>query len=382
MMRLLFLERSLDRGGAQRQLVTLACGLAGRGHNVTVVLFYEEGPLVDELRQAEIPVQMLGKSGRWDVVAFLLRLRRVVREEKPDVLCTFLTVPNLVSIFCKILVPRLRLTWGIRASNMDLSRYDWLARLTYGVEPYLSRIADSVVANSRQGRDVALAKGFARERLKVIWNGIDINRFRPDPVGRDRVRREWRLADRTLLVGLIARLDPMKDHETFLRAASVVAKQDPDVHFVCVGDEGPIYRKDLQSFAAAQGLEGRITWSQGRDDMPAVYSACDLVCLTSTTEGFSNALAEAMACGKVCIATNVGEAEQIIGPTGRTVLPGDVAGIASNIAEVCCKIRSGDDYGRDCRERISQLFSTPVMVDAFERLFATMSRELLSTLET
>lgn len=370
-MKVLFLESSLGRGGAQRQLVTLACGLARRGHHVVVALFYDVGPLVADLRAAGIVIRVLGKQGRWDIAGLLLGLRRAVREEQPDVLCTFLTVPNLASVFCRLLKPRLSLVWGIRASNMDLRRYDWVARLTYGLEPYLARFADRVVANSEQGQAVALAKGFPRDRVIVIRNGIDTQRFRPDPAGRAQVRTEWGLPEKAILVGLIGRLDPMKDHETFLRAAAIVAPRDPDVQFACIGDEGPIRRKDLESRAVSLGLGERVIWSGGRDDMRAVYNACDLVCLTSAFgEGFSNALAEAMACGKVCVATRVGDAEAVLGPVGRTVEPGDAEGLARHLFELCRDIRAGQLHGAASRERMTELFSIETMVTAFEQLFA------------
>lgn len=369
-MRVLFLERSLGRGGAQRQLIALANGLAKRGHSVTVALFYNEGPLVQSLLTNVIELQVLGKKGRWDVAGFVLSTLRLVDAAKPDIVCTFLQVPNLIAAVCKLFRPALRLVWGIRASNVDLGAYDHLTRFSYRLEVVASRMANLVISNSKAGQNVAQARGFPSARMIVIPNGIDTARFRPDPAGRRRLREAWNVADGETLVGLIGRLDPMKDHTTFIKAAAIVNTVLPDVRFVCVGDEGPICQSDLMASAASAGVGGRMIWSGGRDDMPAVYSACDVVCSSSAYgEGFSNTLAEAMACGRRCVATNVGDALDIIASTGSVVPPRDQRALADAIAKLCKEVNEGSEITAVAREHIQKHFSIDAMVSAFEEQF-------------
>jgi glycosyltransferase involved in cell wall biosynthesis len=369
-LKVLFLERSLTRGGAQRQLVALAIGLARRGHGVTVALFYDEGPLIRDLLESGVRLQILGKRSRWDVLGFLRNTLRLLKTEKPDIVCTFLQVPNLVAATCKLLHPRLTLAWGVRASNMDLQRYDRLTRLSYHLETLGSRLANVVISNSKTGRNSVLAKGFQADKVVVIANGIDTERFRPDPSGRRKLREAWNVADAEILVGVIGRLDPMKDHPTFIRAAALVAAERPDVRFVCVGDEGPVRREDLVALAASVGLGSRIIWSPGRDDMSAVFSACDVVCSSSAYgEGFSNTLAEAMACGRRCVATDVGDALEIIGPTGYVVPPADQKALADGIAKSCQEVKTNGETTDAARQRIEQNFSIDTMVGAFADQF-------------
>src|SRR5215510_743162 len=96
-MKIVFLARSLDYGGAERQLVIIAKGLRERGHSVTVALFYSGGPLESELREAGIRLQPLYKTGRWDVLAFLIRLIRLIAHERPDVVHGYLGMPNILT---------------------------------------------------------------------------------------------------------------------------------------------------------------------------------------------------------------------------------------------------------------------------------------------
>lgn len=320
-MRIAFLIRSLNYGGAERQLVVLAKGLYDRGHDVVVMVFYPGGPLENELHDGGVRVRVLDKGGRWDVLGFLLRLVLVLREEKPDVLHGYLGVPNILAVLMKPFFRRVRVVWGVRASNMDLSRYDWFARVTYKIECRLARFADLIIANSYAGKDYAVRHGFPKDKIVVIPNGIDTERFRPAPAARARVRAEWGVPESEILIGLVARLDPMKDHPTFLKAAALLAQERADVRFVCVGDGPKDYKLGLRKMAEDLGLANCLIWAKARGDMSSVYNALDIATSSSYSEGFSNVIAEAMACGVPCVVTDVGDSKLLLGNTGRTVLP-------------------------------------------------------------
>lgn len=307
-------------GGAERQLVVLAKGLSARGHNVVVAVFFGGGVFEPELANAGIHVVHLQKKGRWDVLPFLGRLARLVRKVRPIVLHSYLQVPNILAAALKPLLPSTRVVWGLRASNVDLSRYDRLSRIVSVLERRLSRFADCVIANSFAGRCHAIAHGFPADRVVVIPNGIDTEYFRFDLEGRQRVRAAWGLTDDEVLIGLVARLDPMKDHSTFLEAASRALRKRHDLRFVCIGDGPTDYAQTLKQQAAMLGLAGRVIWAGVQNNMPAVYSALDVSSSSSSFgEGFSNAIAESMACGVPCVVTNVGDSPYIVGETGIVV---------------------------------------------------------------
>jgi len=319
--KILLLCRSLAVGGTERQIIVLAKGLHQRGHEVTVMVFYPNGALVKELHESGIPVFDLRKSGRWDVFPFLVRVLRAVWKLKPRVIYGFLVTPNILTVFLKPIFPSARVVWGVRASNVDLDRYDWLLRLSCRIECWLSRFADLIICNSLAGLEYAAAYGFPRGRMTVIPNGIDTERFKTDAVARKRLRAEWGIAENEILIGLVARLDPMKDHPTFLRAAATLAQERLDVRFVCVGDGSEPYKGELHRLASELGLDGRLIWTGTRHDMPAVCSALDIATSSSYGEGFSNTIAEAMACGVPCVVTDVGDSALIVGDSGSVVPP-------------------------------------------------------------
>lgn len=317
-MKVLFLTRSLETGGAERQLTVLACGLARRGHTVQVASFYPGGAFAPELARHGVAVHDLEKGGRWDTLAFLRRLADLIARERPEVLYSFLGTPNVMAALVRPFVPLPRLAWSIRASNTDLKRHGWPARISYAIERRLARRPDVIIANSHAGADHAVGQGFPAERIVVVPNGFDTQRFRPERALGLPLREAWGIAPAERVVGYVGRLDPVKDYEGFLAAASRVA--DPRTRFVIVGDGPPAYRAELQALGQALGLNGRLVWAGEVGDMPVAYNAFDVAVLSSYAgEGFPNTLGEAMACGVPCVTTDVGDASRIVADTGLVV---------------------------------------------------------------
>lgn len=366
---ILFLAHSLEGGGAERQLVNLALGLARRRQRVAVAVFYDRGPYGAELAAAGVQLLVLDKKGRWDVLPFLTRLLRLLRAQRPAVLHSYLAGPNIIAVALKPLLPGTRIVWGVRASNVDLQRYDWFARTSYGIERKLARYADLIICNSRAGLEYAATRGFPRQKMVVISNGIDTETFKADAVARTSVRTEWGISENEILIGLAARLDPMKDHPTFFRAAVSLSQARRNLRFVCVGDGPEPYKDKLHRLAADMGLNKELIWAGARRDMTAVYSALDIVaCSSSEGEGFSNAIGEAMACGVPCVVTDVGDAAHIVGDTGGVTAPGDHRALAAAIGRLAdLPARERRTLGHACRERVVSEFGMETLAQRTER---------------
>jgi glycosyltransferase involved in cell wall biosynthesis len=340
-----------------------------------VLVFYGGGELEADLLKRGVRVQSLGKSGRWDLVGFSFRLLRAVRRERPDILHGYLGTENLLSTLIRPFFPKMHVVWGVRASNMDLNEYDWLARILFRMGGWFSRFADLIICNSTAGKEFSAAHGYASNRMVVIPNGIDSERFKPEPAARSELRAQWAVGSDELLVGVVARLDPMKDHDTFLRAAAAVGNARPNVRFVCVGDGPEPYRSRLKSLASDLGLDERLTWAGPRTDMANVYNALDLAVLSSQWgEGFPNVVAEAMATGVPCVVTDVGDAADVVGDTGWVCPPNDPARLARAVGSATASRQILAAYGQRARERVRTEFSV-------ERLTATTAKQLAELLD-
>jgi len=373
-MNILFLARSLGQGGAERQLVLLSKGLRQRGHAVSVVVFYGGNTVENDLLSAGVSVTQLGKGGRWDITSFLWALARAVKRIRPDVLHAYLGVPNVLAVVLKPLIPCARVVLGVRASSIDWGAYDWAVRWMYRAECLLARLSDLIIANSQSGLDYAAENGFPRKKMVVVPNGIDVEHFKPSHEARMRVRAQWGVGDKEILIGLVGRIDPMKDHATFLRAAFRIRKEKAGMRFVCVGDGPDPYKGSMRLLASNLQLDDVLIWAGARDDVAAVYNAVDVACSSSAFgEGFSNVIGEAMACGTPCVVTNVGDSAQIVGELGRVVPPQDPNALASALLATAEEIVSENDVAAHARrERIVSEFSTARLIDRTESILQAL----------
>ena len=304
--------------------------------------------------------------------SFLCRLMQLTRREKPIFLHSYLTVANVLAILLKPFFPRMRIVWGVRVSNMDLTKYDWTARLTFRAECLLSPFADLIIVNSHAGRDYHLRHGFPADKMVVVPNGIDTQRFKPDREARARVRQEWGISERERLIGMVGRIDPMKDHRTFLRSAALLAGKVEGVRFACVGDGDEAFQSQVRAFSEELGLSDRLIWAGARKDMAAVYNAMDIISSSSIGEGFPNVIAEAMACGIPCVVTDVGDSARIVGETGVVVPPRRPAEMVQGWQTMLQILREKKGLvGEEARARITREFGLDLLV---ERTYAALEK--------
>ena len=361
-----FLVRSLHVGGAERQLALLAKGLHRRGHRVRVITFYPGGPFAEELGRAGVEVRCLEKGGRWDLARFGRRLLAELRRSEVDAVHSYLEVSNLLVALARPWLRPARIVWGLRASDLDLSDYHWSARGVFQMMRAASRLPDAVIVNSDAGASHHAAAGFDVRRMHVIPNAIDVSAFDRDPSARERQRRAWGIADDELLVGMVGRLDPAKDHETFLRAAAMLAR-DPRFRFICIGGGRADDAERLRRLAGQLDLDERLVWVGAFDRMPDAYNALDIICSSSKSEGFPNAIGEAMACGVPAVATDVGATALLVGDTGVVVPKQQPAPLAEGMREIAVRCR--DQSLRDAaRQRIAESFSVEQLLDRTEEV--------------
>jgi len=313
MLRITLLIHSLRVGGAEVQLTALAQGLDRSLFAPTIVSFYGDGPLRQQLDAAGIPVLSADKRGQRDIVGFMRRIAGAIRSSRPDIIYAYSDFPNVVAALTKWPGGRPKIVWGVRASHMPTADRDFSWRLNFALEHLLVHRVARIIANSQAGRRHMIERGLPERKIAVVPNGIDTDLYAPDLQARARLRASLGLAPETFVVGLVARLDPMKDHPTFLRAAAVFLQHMPDARFVCVGGGGAAYSQQLRAMAQSLDLDGKVIWTDERNDAAALFNAFDVSTLTSKYgEGFPNAVGEAMACGVPCVVTDAGDAADIV----------------------------------------------------------------------
>ena len=363
-LKVLFLARQLNIGGAERQLVTLANELASRGHEIVIASFYPGGALSEKLDKPRVRLISIGKRSRWDLFSLYVGVVRVIRQEQPDILHGWMHTQNVIATLARMsLFSRMRLFWCVRSANLELV-LDRVESTLVWLQSKLSGFADCVVVNSMAGLEHAVSDGVPREKMLFIPNGIDTNVFYPNEEEGKRVRADWGISESTKVVGKVARFDPIKNHPLFLRAAARIAAQKPDVQFVCIGHGEASYVQGLKELARSLGIEDRVKWVQARPDVRAVYNALDVFCSTSLSEGFPNVVGEAMACGRHCVVTDVGDSKLVVGGTGIAVPSNDLEALTSGLLQ---KLDEPERSNLRSRQRILENFTVAHLGDRTEQ---------------
>ena len=331
--RVVHLIPNLDTGGAEVMLARLVAAVDRSRIQSVVVSMTDAGPVGQAIVSGGTAVVSLGMSrGRLNVAGFG-RLVALLRRLKPDVLQTWLYHADVTGLVAAKCAGVRHVAWNIRCAEIDVCDCSVLLRSVIRVAAWMSRWPSVIVSNSQAGRAAHQRLGYAADRWTIIPNGLDTDQFRPSPSARSEVRHELGLPEDTPLVGMLARFHPIKDHETFVRAAALVAQRRQDVRFVLAG-RGVGSNERLRALIEQLGLRGRVHLFDERRDVPRLLAGFDVAVMSSMSEGFPTVIAEAMACGTPCVATDVGDARMIIGDAGVVVPPREPAALAAGIAQM------------------------------------------------
>lgn len=364
--RALHVISGLTRGGAETFLSRLAPRLRDRGVDSVVVSLTGEDELAEPLRRDGIPVLALGMRTPAPPIREVRRLWRVIDAANPDVVMTWLPHSDLIGGT----IARVRgvpVVWNLRSAMADQDE-ERSHRVLLGVQRRMSRIVpERIVCVSTAALEAHRRLGFDADRMEVIHNGFDTAEFRPDPGARSAVRSELEVGDRTIVIGHVARIDPVKDHATALRAFALFRQQLPDSVLVLCGAGTDSLPNALTDIVRAKGLMGHLRLLGSRSDVPRLTTAFDVAVCSSRFEGLSNALGEAMSCDVPVVSTDSGDARELIGPTGRVVAVGDAEALATALVEIL-------DGGRPSpRERILERFSLDGSVDQYAALLRAVA---------
>jgi glycosyltransferase involved in cell wall biosynthesis len=361
----------LSTGGAEMMLLKL---ISAGTPNVrySVVSLGDSGTIGPVISTFGAQVYALGMSRAVPDPLKVLALARHTRQVQPDLIQGWMYHGNLMATFARLGARRgVPVLWNIRQTVYDLSQERRVTAMVIRVGALLSRHPAAIIYNSITSAEQHEALGYRRDKRVILPNGFDCEKFRPDQEARHSFRRELGLPLDSLLVGVIARYHPMKDHAGFLSAAAQLARSYPAIRFVLAGAGVSKEEPALLNAIRREGLEGQVFLLGERKDTARINAALDIACSASAWgEGFSNSIGEAMACGVPCVVTDIGDSASLVGKTGISVPPNRPEGFAKAIQEL---VEAGPgrraEMGIAARQRIETEFSLPSVVDRYEELY-------------
>ncbi len=361
-------------GGAERMLIKLTRPLVQAGIRMSIVSLGGKGELGAEAEKSGAAFYALGLEGPRDFLAGVWRLARLIRALQPDLMHTMLYHADLAGLAANALAGSRPLVWNLRCSEIELGPESRVTALVRKALAVLSRCPNAIAANSLAGLESHQSMGYRAREWLMLPNGFDTEEYQFNQAGRDRLRAEWRICPDCTLIGMAARAAPMKDHACFIEAARQLSALRPQTTFALAG-AGTEPGSALARKVEAAGLSGKILLLGARHDMPDLFSAFDITTLSSSSgEGFANVIAESMACATPVVATDVGDAREIIGAHGRIVQPRQAYALAQALAALVDLGGAGRrEMGLGARASIIQRFRIEIISESYAALFRRLA---------
>lgn len=375
-MRVVHVISGLERGGAELFLEKLIQSHSVGQFENRVISLGSIGPVGKRLRDRGGSVNSLHIGGVIGAVPGLVSLGWLLRKVRPDLVQGWLYNGNLAAGVSKHLSSgHYPVLWNVRHSLDGWADETWFLRNEIRVSGRLTRMPQRIVFNSKRSARQHERLGYPRAKACVIPNGFDLAKFVPDTKIRSEIRVELEVDSDDVVIGMIGRYHPLKDHANLLQAARIVASKSSGVRFVLAGRRVTTENEALMKLVRELQLEDRLVLLGERTDVADLLSAFDIYVLSSSSEAFPNAVGEAMSCEVPCVVTDVGDSAELVGNTGIVVPPKSPERLAAAMLQL---IQAGAvrrrELGAAARERIRQNYSFEKVAQQYADLYRSVSR--------
>ena len=362
----------LPVGGAERMLAALCKHGRDVGIKSSVVCLGPSGPVSDDLTRDHIAVEHLGLETIWKFPLARRAIRDALASQAPDVIQAWMYHSNLAATLAarRLDVP---VAWNIRQSLHRPDLFKATTRLVIRTNARLSRRSAAIVYNSGIARSQHEQRGFDKSKGVLIPNGVDVGKFAGDVAARRGLREAMAIDEDVIVAVAVGRANAIKGHEVLLAAVRIAANSGVPLHFLLVGEGVTWDAPPYAYYRDEADVQECVTLAGSRHDIPDVLMAADLFVSSSWTEGFPNAVAEAMAAGLPCVVTDVGDSALLAGDTGRIVDPGNPQALADAVVAIAMAEPSKRHrLGAAARDRVRREFSMQAMCQRYRDLYRSL----------
>jgi glycosyltransferase involved in cell wall biosynthesis len=358
-MRILHIITDLDMGGAEIMLHKLLFSLRNKALDFSVISLMGRGEITNRIEMLGVKVDTLDlKQGALPGWSTIKKLKQLTQGFDPDIVQGWMYHGNIAATMAVFLYQpickKVKLFWNVRQTLYDINSEKTQTRWLIVLGRWLSFFPHSIIYNSSLSAEQHCNVGYLSKKTKIIPNGFDLQKFRPDKNRRQQLRKELKVSESTILIGHISRLHPMKDHATLLRAIERVVEglfdvdSKQEVIFLLIG----------HGVTSELSKNPAIRFLGERSDIPKIMSALDILASSSAWgEGFPNVIGEAMASEVPCVVTDVGDSAYIVGKYGRVCSVGDDQCIANSLLQLIENKQERKTAGKQARKRIEKNYS-------------------------
>jgi glycosyltransferase involved in cell wall biosynthesis len=369
--KIIHLITGLDTGGAENMLYKLLCGMDNNGFDNVVVSMTDIGDIGEKIKDLGIRVESLNmRKGLKGFLSYsgLIKFRAIVKEHNPDIIQTWMYHADLLGLLIGKWY-KIPVIWNIRCSNAKLS---FSTKIVVKLCSFLSKLPEAVIINSFAGREYHKKIGYVPKKLIVIPNGFDIKKFQPEKDMKLLIRKELNIEINSVLIGMVARYDKIKDHNTFLKAFAIISRNHDNVYGILIGDNIDYDNAELKKIINELKIGNKIHLLGRRDNVNRLLANIDIFSSSSFGEGFPNVIGEAMACCTPCVVTHVGDSALIVGSTGIVVPPKNPGALAEGLLKMIEFGEKRKRMGNMARKRIIDNWSIGEIVNKYEDLYKSI----------
>ncbi len=372
MIKILFITSGLRTGGAEMMLHQLLSRIDRSKFQSTVISLTDRATFGNRIAALNIPVETLNLQVGLSAPIKLYRLVKLIEKIQPDIIQGWMYHGNLASQIASIFLPKkIPVILAIHNTIYSSNNFKTITAGIVKLSGYLSRNSDLTIYVSQLSKSQHEKLGYSDKNVTVIPNGVDVFKFKPDINARKSVRDELGISDECILIGMIARFAPQKDHNNFLEAAGLIHQNNKNVHFLLCGTGVNSENQVLREVVDHLDLSQQISLLGERADITRLIAALDIATLSSAYgEAFPLVVAEAMAAGVPCVVTDVGDSAWIVGDSGKVVEPSNPQALANawnNLINLTVQERKS--LGQAGRERVKKFFSLDSVVNQYESLY-------------
>lgn len=323
----------LGAGGAETFLLKLLCANENLRNISRIVSIRPKDDLSERFRAIGVPVKILPLGTNFDSFANVWRIASELGRPEVQLIQSWLYFSDAMATLLGRILHGKPVIWGIRSSHGAAGKgaTRWFAQI---VNPWLSyRFPVAIICCGQAARLAHKSLGYDGNRMTVIPNGFDVGAFHYDKAARTHLRADLSIGLDDFLIGMVARTDIYKDHETLFAAIKLVRPFIPRLKLLLCGNGATLINPVIRDGLARYGLLD-IAFALGlRRDLVAIYSALDLHVLSSISEGFPNVVAEASLCGCAGISSDVGDAREILADARWLVPASNPEALATKMLE-------------------------------------------------
>lgn len=357
---------SLEIGGAEMTLCKLIETTDPKIINHVVISLLPPESLQHRVKATGARIVSLNMARNRLTLTDICRLAKLIKKINPDLVHTWMYISDIIGGLATRLAGTFPVIFSIRHGSFkgDKARTVLLAKIT----AWLSHlIPQRIIACSTAAAELHRQSGYAADRLQIIPNGFTI---KDNSTLRGKLRAHLGVNESAILVGMIGRYVPAKDHNCFIKAAALVKKQFSQAEFVLCGAGVEKNNHSLVSVIDAAGLANCCHLLGNQAEIDWILADLNFLVSSSSSEAFANVIGEAMAAGIPCVATNVGDSAHIVGNTGIIVPPDEHEPLAQGMLQMLQKTSAElAEMGMQAQKRIVQMFSLPAVARCYEKMY-------------